>query len=239
MEPMRYVISGANRGLGLEFVRQLLIRGDTVEAGTRAPAEARQLASLAREAGGRLRIHPLDISNTHSVRSFAAAVCEAPIDVLINNAGVAGKWDPLPETDFEDMARTLEINTLGSMRMCATLISAVLKSNTRKIVHMTSRLASMVENSHVGYYQHPGGLYPYRMSTAALNALMRTMAVDYREQGLITAVLAPGWVQTDMGGKTAALTPEESVLGMLRVIDGLNMERSGRFFDYSGKECPL
>jgi NAD(P)-dependent dehydrogenase (short-subunit alcohol dehydrogenase family) len=239
MEPMRYVISGANRGLGLEFVRQVLLRGDTVEAGARAPGEAKQLASLAREAGGRLRIHPLDVSNTHSVRSFAAVVGEAPIDVLINNAGVAGKWDPLPETDFEDMVRTIEINTLGSMRMCATLISAVLKSGTRKIVHMTTRLASMAENTHVGYFQHPGGLYPYRMSKAALNALMRTMAVDYREQGLITAVLAPGWVQTDMGGKTAALTPEESVQGMLRVIDGLTMERSGRFFDYSGKECLL
>lgn len=239
MEPMRYVISGANRGLGLEFVRQVLLRGDTVEAGARVPAEARQLASLAREAGGRLRIHPLDVTNTHSVRSFAANVGESPIDVLINNAGVAGNWNPLPETDFDDMARAIDVNALGSMRMCAALLSAVLKSGTRKIVHLTTRLSSMAENTHVGFYGAPGGCYPYRMSKAALNALMRTMAVDFREQGLITALLAPGWVQTDMGGKTAPLTPEESVQGMLRVIDGLTQASTGRFFDYSGKECPL
>jgi NAD(P)-dependent dehydrogenase (short-subunit alcohol dehydrogenase family) len=239
MVPMRYVISGASRGIGLEFVRQLLTRGDTVEAGARAPAEARQLASLARESGGRLRIHPLDVSNTHSVRSFAAAVGEEPIDVLINNAGVAGKWDPLPETDFDDMARTIEVNALGAMRMSASLMSAVLKSSTRKIVHLTTRLSSMAENTHVGFYGAPGGCYAYRMSKAALNALMRTMAVDFREQGLITVLLAPGWVQTEMGGKMAPLRPEESVQGMLRVIDGLTLASTGRFFEYQGKECLL
>jgi NAD(P)-dependent dehydrogenase (short-subunit alcohol dehydrogenase family) len=239
MEPMRYVISGASRGIGLEFVRQLLTRGDTVEAGARAPSEARQLTSLARESGGRLRIHPLDVSNTHSVRSFAAVVGEAPVDVLINNAGIVGKWDPLPETDFDDVASTMEVNALGPMRMSAALLPAVLKSNTRKIVHLTTRLSSMAENTHVGYYGAPGGCYAYRMSKAALNALMRTMAVDFREQGLITALLAPGWVQTEMGGKAAPLTVEESVQGMLRVIDGLTLASTGRFFEYQGKECPL
>jgi NAD(P)-dependent dehydrogenase (short-subunit alcohol dehydrogenase family) len=235
---MRYVISGASRGIGLEFVRQLLARGDTVEAGARVPAEAKQLASLAREAGNRLRIHPLDVSNTASVRAFAAAVSDAPIDVLINNAGVGGKWDPLPETDFEDMGRTMEVNALGPMRLSAALLSAVLKGNTRKIVHLTTRMASMSENTPVGVYGFAGGAYAYRMSKAALNAGMRTMAVDFREQGLITVLLNPGWVQTDLGGKMAPTRPEESVQGMLRVIDELSLASSGRFFDYQGKECP-
>jgi NAD(P)-dependent dehydrogenase (short-subunit alcohol dehydrogenase family) len=236
---MRYVISGANRGIGLEFVRQLLARGDTVEAGTRAPAEASQLASLARESGGRLRIHSLDVSDTNSVRSFAATVGEAPVDVLINNAGISGKWPPLPETDFDDIGRTMEVNALGPMRMSAALLSAVLKSGTRKIIHLSTRLASMAENTHVGFYGAPGGAYAYRMSKAALNALMRTMAVDFRGQGLITVLLNPGWVQTEMGGKMAPLRPEESVQGMLRVIDGLTLDSTGRFLDYQGKECLL
>lgn len=235
---MRYVISGASRGIGLEFVRQLLARGDTVEAGARVPAEAQQLASLAREAGDRLRIHPLDVSSTASVRAFAAAVGEEPIDVLINNAGVGGRWDPLPETDFDDMGRTMEINALGPMRLSAALLSSVLKGTTRKIVHLTTRMASMAENTPVGVYGFAGGAYAYRMSKAALNAGMRTMAVDFREQGLITVLLNPGWVQTDLGGKMAPTRPEESVQGMLRVIDELSLASSGCFFDYQGKECP-
>jgi NAD(P)-dependent dehydrogenase (short-subunit alcohol dehydrogenase family) len=234
---MRYVISGASRGLGLEFVRQLLARGNTVEAGARNPAEARQLTSLAREAGARLRIHPLDVSNTASVRAFATVVGETPIDVLINSAGVGGKWDPLPEMDFDDMGRTMEVNALGPMRMSAMLLPAVLKSSTRKIVHLTTRMASMAENTPVGVYGFPGGAYAYRMSKAALNAGMRTMAVDFREQGLITVALHPGWVQTDLGGKMAPTRPEESVQGMLRVIDELTLASSGRFLDYQGKEC--
>ncbi|HVG62187.1 MAG TPA: SDR family oxidoreductase [Hyalangium sp.] len=236
---MRYVISGASRGIGLEFVRQLVARGDTVEAGARAPAEARQLASLARESGGRLRILPLDVSNTASVRAFAAALGDSPVDVLINNAGVVGKLDPLPQVDFDDMGRTMEVNALGSMRMCSVLLPAVLKSGTRKIVHLTSRMSSMAENTPVGVYGFVGGAYAYRMSKAALNAGMRTMAVDFREQGLITVLINPGWVQTDGGGKMAPMRPEESVQGMLRVIDGLTLASSGRFFDYQGKECPL
>jgi NAD(P)-dependent dehydrogenase (short-subunit alcohol dehydrogenase family) len=234
---MRYVISGASRGIGLEFVRQLLARGDTVEAGARAPSEARQLTALAREAGGRLRIHPLDVSDTNSVRSFAAAVGEAPVDVLINCAGLPGKWNPLVETDFEDMGRTLDVNTVGAMRMSAALLPTLLKGTTRKLVHMSSRMATMADNTPVGLFGFVGGAYAYRMSKAALNTLMRTMAVDFREQGLITVLLYPGWVQTDMGGKTAFLRPDESVQGMLRVIDELTLASSGRFFDYQGKEC--
>lgn len=239
MGPMRYVISGASRGIGLEFVRQLVARGDTVEAGARAPSEARQLASLARESGGRLRIHPLDVSDTASVRAFAAAMGDSPVDVLVNNAGIVGKLDPLPQMDFDDMGRTMEVNALGAMRMCAALLPAVLKSGTRKIIHLTSRMSSMAENTPVGVYGFAGGAYAYRMSKAALNAGMRTMAVDFREQGLITVLINPGWVQTDQGGKMAPLRPEESVQGMLRVIDGLTLASSGRFFDYQGKECLL
>jgi NAD(P)-dependent dehydrogenase (short-subunit alcohol dehydrogenase family) len=235
---MRYAISGASRGIGLEFVRQLLARGDTVEAGARVPWEARQLTSLAREAGGRLRIHALDVTDNASVRAFAAALGDSPIDVLINNAGVTGKWSPFGELDFEDMARAMETNALGPMRLSSALLPLVLKGNTRKIVHLTTRMASLADNTPVGVYGFAGGAYAYRMSKAALNSGMRTMAVDFHEKGLITAVLNPGWVQTDMGGKMAPMRADESVQGLLRVIDELSLARSGRFFDYQGKEMP-
>ncbi|WP_224242106.1 SDR family oxidoreductase [Hyalangium gracile] len=235
---MRYAISGASRGIGLEFVRQLLARGDTVEAGARVPSEARQLASLAREAGGRLRIHTLDVTDPNSVRAFATTLSGSPIDVLINNAGIGGKWNAFAEVDFEDMARVMETNAIGPMRLSSALIPNVLKGGTRKIIHLTTRMASLADNTPVGVYGFAGGAYAYRMSKAALNAGMRTMAVDFHEQGLITAVLNPGWVQTDLGGKIAPTRAEESVQGMLRVIDELTLANSGRFLDYQGKEVP-
>ncbi|MBN1204283.1 MAG: SDR family oxidoreductase [Myxococcaceae bacterium] len=235
---MRYAISGTSRGLGLEFVRQLLARGDTVEAGARAPSEARSLASLARDAGDRLRIHPLDVTDDASVRAFAEAVSQAPVDVLINNAGVLGKWKVFSELDYEDIAQVMDVNALGPLRLSEALMPAVLKGTTRKIVHLTTRMASMAENTPAGVYGFAGGSYAYRMSKAALNAGMRTMAVDFREQGLITAVINPGWVQTDIGGKMAPMRAEDSVRGMLRVIDELTLINSGSFFDHEGQEVP-
>jgi NAD(P)-dependent dehydrogenase (short-subunit alcohol dehydrogenase family) len=238
MDPMRYAISGASRGIGLEFVRQLLARGDTVEAGARVPSEAKQLAALAREAGARLRIHALDVSNTASVKAFAAMVGETPVDVLINNAGIGGKWNPLISTDFDDMTQVMETNAIGPMRLSSALLPCVLKGGTRKIVHLTTHMASLADNTPAGVYGFAGGAYAYRMSKAALNAGMRTMAVDFREQGLITAVLNPGWVQTELGGKMAPTRVEDSVQGMLRVIDELSLANSGRFLDYQGKDVP-
>ncbi|MDY7226603.1 SDR family oxidoreductase [Hyalangium rubrum] len=235
---MRYAISGASRGIGLEFVRQLLARGDTVEAGVRVPSEARLLASLAREAGNRLRIHALDVTEPSSVLTFAANVNEAPLDVLINNAGIGGKWGSLMELDYEDMARVMETNAFGPLRLSAALMPSVLRGSTRKILHLTTRMASLSENNESGVYGFTGGAYGYRMSKAALNVGMRTMAVDFRDKGLITAVLNPGWVCTEMGGKSAPMRAEDSVQGMLRVIDGLTVDNSGGFLDFQGRELP-
>ncbi|SEU37908.1 NAD(P)-dependent dehydrogenase, short-chain alcohol dehydrogenase family [Stigmatella erecta] len=238
MLPMRYAISGASRGIGLEFVRQLLERGDTVEAGVRAPAEARLLAPLVYTVGPRLRIHELDITNQASVKAFAAAVNDGPLDVLINNAGISGKWCSFMEMDYEDMTKVMETNSVGPMRLSAALMPAVLKGPTRKIIHLTTRMASLTENTRGGVYGFEGGAYAYRMSKAALNVCMRTMAVDFRDQGLITAAINPGWVRTEMGGKLAPMRPEDAVRGMLRVIDDITKEQSGMFLDFQGREVP-
>ncbi|MCP3139033.1 SDR family oxidoreductase [Pyxidicoccus xibeiensis] len=228
---MRYVITGASRGIGLEFVQQLLRRGDTVEAGVRSPEGARRLEPLARESGNRLRIHALDVESDASIRSFAADVCASPVDVLINNAGVIGLWCALTDVDYADMARTFAINALGPLRVTSALLPALRRGAVRKVAHVSSNMGSVTNNT-------DGGAYAYRMSKAALNMGVRTLANDLRAEGFVTVALHPGWVQTDMGGPQATLPAPESVRGLLRLIDGMGPEHSGRFFDYQGAELP-
>ncbi|WP_163996266.1 SDR family oxidoreductase [Pyxidicoccus caerfyrddinensis] len=228
---MRYVITGASRGIGLEFVQQLLRRGDTVDAGVRSPEGAKRLEPLAREVGNRLRIHALDVEDAASIRSFAADVCAAPVDVLINNAGVPGLWCALTDVDYTDMARAFAINALGPLRVTSALLPALRRGAVRKVAHVSSRMGSVADNTE-------GGAYAYRMSKAALNMGVRTLANDLRVEGFTTVVLHPGWVQTDMGGPQAPLPAPDSVHGMLRIIDGMGPEHTGRFFDYQGAEVP-
>ena len=228
---MRYVITGASRGIGLEFVHQLLQRGDTVDAGVRSPEGARRLEPLLREAGNRLRIHALDVESDASIRAFAADVCAAPVDVLINNAGVFGMWCALTEVDYGDMARTFAINALGPLRVTTALLPALRRGALRKVAHVSSRMGSVTDNTE-------GGAYAYRMSKAALNMGVRTLANDLRAEGFTTVLLHPGWVQTDMGGPQAPLPASDSVRGMLRIVDGMGAEQTGRFFDYQGAEVP-
>lgn len=232
MDVMRYAITGASRGLGLELVRQLLNRGDSVEAGVRAPSGARHLQELTRGAEGRLRLHALDISDPGSVDAFAAAVGQArPLDVLINNAGVYGKDEALEELDYESMAHTFAINTLGPLRLTVALLPALRRGSARRIIHISSLMGSIGDN-------RMGGAYAYRISKAALNMVMRNMHVELHAEGFVTVALHPGWVRTDMGGPQAPLRPEQSVRGMLDVIDRLRAEDGGRFFNHEGTELP-
>ncbi|WPB75181.1 SDR family oxidoreductase [Archangium violaceum] len=229
---MRYAITGASRGLGLEFVRQLLNRGDTIDAGVRSPSEARQLQELVQGAEGRLRLHALDISDPKSVDAFAATVGQGEaLDVLINNAGVYGKDGALTELDYESMASTFAVNTLGPLRLTAALLSALRRGSARRIIHITSQMGSIGDNG-------MGGSYGYRISKAAMNMAMRNMHVDLHGEGFVTISMHPGWVQTDMGGPNAPLLPEASVRGMINVIDRLKAEDGGRFFSYEGQELP-
>ena len=230
---MRYAISGAGRGLGLEFVRQLLNRGDSIDAGVRAPAEASQLQRLVPRAEGRLRVYALDVASPDSVMSFAAALKEgAPVDVLINNAGVHGeRMGPVTGLDYDDMLNTFSVNTLGSLRLSAALLPALRRGSVRRMVHISSSMGSVGDNT-------MGGSYGYRLSKAALNMAMRNLHVDLHGEGFVTIALNPGWCKTDMGGAEAPLHPEESVRGMLNVIDKLSARESGRFLSYDGSELP-
>lgn len=228
---MRVVVTGTNRGIGLELVRQLVQRGDTVEATARNPGSATELKGLRDRAPDRLRIHALDVSDDRSVEAFASALGGEAIDLLINNAGVGSFGDGLEDLDTQQVLHTFNVNAVGPLRVTRALLPNLRRGQRRCIAHLTSRMGSIADNG-------SGGSYAYRMSKAALNMASRSMAVDLAPERIISVVIHPGWVQTDMGGPGATTTPEESVRAMLRLIDGLRQEDSGKFFHTNGQLLP-
>jgi NAD(P)-dependent dehydrogenase (short-subunit alcohol dehydrogenase family) len=225
---MRFVVTGANRGIGLEFVKQLTARGEHVDAAVRDSGDASELHTLARP-GARLKIHRLDVSEDASVDAFAAQLPGGPVDVLINNAGVSGVKVGEP-IDPPDIVRVVNVNAVGTLRVVRALLPRLREGKGRKIVNLTSQLGSIAEAT--------GGRYAYRLSKAALNMATKLLAEDLRADGFLTVALHPGWVQTRMGGSAAPVPPEQSVTGMLRIIDGLSAEQSGRTFDFQGRPIP-
>ena len=224
---MRWVITGASRGLGLEFARQLAARGETVEAAAREPHASAKLEQLAAASGGRVHVHACDVADDASVAAFAKAVGQVPVDVLVNNAGVMGKMKAFDELDLADVTRTFNVNTLGPLRVTRALLPHLMLAKTRRVAHVTSGMGSIGDNG-------SGGAYGYRMSKAALNMMNKSLSVDYASKGFTCVVLNPGWVQTDMGGKGAPTPVEESVAKMLGRLDGLTPQENGAFLDYKG-----
>jgi NAD(P)-dependent dehydrogenase (short-subunit alcohol dehydrogenase family) len=218
---MRTIVTGANRGIGLEFVRQLLERGDEVEAAVRDPAGATALRELGAKAGGRLR-----------VRAFARELGDAPVELLVNNAAVyGGNRQRVDDLDFDDVLRTFEINALGPLRLTVAVLPLLRKAKGAKIVHLTSGMGSIADNS-------SGGYYAYRMSKAALNMASKSLSIDLHRAGVASVVINPGWVQTDMGGPGATTTPRDSVAAMLKRVDALTPEQNGAFLNWKGGEYP-
>lgn len=231
---MRIVITGTNRGIGLELTRQYLARGDTVDAAVRFPSQATALKALEASAGERLRLHACDVNSDEQVHAFGHALEKVDgraVDLLINNAGVMGKMTSLEDLDFADLHTVFNVNALGPLRVTRAVLPLVLKSAAKRIVHMTSRMGSIDDNT-------SGGAYAYRMSKAALNMACRSMAVDLADRGVVTAVFHPGWVQTDMGGLHAPTPVDVSARGLIAQFDALTKEKSGRFFSFEGNEIP-
>jgi len=220
-----WVVTAANRGLGLEFARQLAGRGERVIATARDVDAATELATLG------LEVHGLDVADPASVERFADAIDGVPIDVLINNAGVGVRSTSFDQLDFAEMESFFAVNTVGTLRVTRALLPGLRAGSARKIANITSRMGSIGDNS-------SGAAYSYRASKAALNMVTRSLAIDLRSDDIICAVLHPGWVQTDMGGSGAPTTVQESISGMLAVIDGLTAADSGEFFAFTGERVP-
>lgn len=224
------LITGANRGLGLEFARQYNAAGWQVIATARQPDAASDLKAL----GERVRIAPLDVTKPESVAALAASLGKQPIDLLINNAGQGVGLDrgrPLSDVDLKEFARILDVNTLGPVRVTQALMPNLRAGQGKMIVGISSGLGSLSGNDE-------GGFYGYRESKAALDMFLRSLAAELKKEGFICVAIIPGWVKTDMGGPDAPLTPEESVAGMRKVLDGLKPENTGQFWSYTGKQVP-
>ena len=231
------LITGANRGLGLEFTRQYARQGWRVLAGCRDASDELRAVS---DSCGDVSIHALDVTDAITIRALADALNGQAIDVLLNNAGRFGKAgfgdlavnaQRFGQIDYEDWRQTLAVNLFGPMRMAEQFVEHVAASQQRKIVTLTSMLGSVELNT-------TGGLYAYRSSKAAVNAVVKSMAIDLADRGITAVAVHPGWVKTDMGGPGAQLDAEPAVAGMRKVIDELTAELAGRVIAWDGQVLP-
>jgi NAD(P)-dependent dehydrogenase (short-subunit alcohol dehydrogenase family) len=226
------LISGASRGIGLEFVRQYGAAGWEVIACARTPGSASALRALAAESAGRVAVHCLDVADFAAIDALAGQLEGRSVDVLINGAGLLDKRGGFGASDFAEWDRMFHVNTFAPMKMAEALVAHVARSTQKRIVSVSSVMASMGRNA-------IGGYYAYRASKAALNAIVVSMALDLgRRHGISAAALHPGWVRTDMGGARADIDATTSVTGMRKVIEGLGRAESGRFWAYDGSELP-
>lgn len=249
------LITGANRGIGLEFARQYAARGWAVIATTRRPDAATELKQLAAKQPN-VVIEKLDITSEPEVVALAAKYSNRPIDLLINNAALLDGMDRqlLGKIDYELFSRTFAVNAIGPMRVSEAFLPHVAASRQKKIITLSSAAGSH------SLLQPPANLYPYRASKAALNLLMHNLALDVAERGIIVGIINPGLVDTrgvlDLkpgesppeefrplmplirSGKLQLITPEESVQAMRGMIDSLTQDRSGVFLNYDGQTLP-
>lgn len=219
------LITGANRGLGLEFAKQYSEDGWTVIGTARTPGRAVALNALDVE------VMQLDVTDAESVARLASDLDGRAIDMLINNAGIFPRYNTLAETEFESVAMILDVNVIGPMRVTQALLPNLTAGGQKKIVNITSGLGS-IENNGFGRF------YGYRESKSAINMFSKTLAVELADQGFTVIAQHPGWVQTDMGGPEATLTPEESITGMRAVIDNVTSEDSGTYWGVEGEQVP-
>lgn len=218
---MTAIITGANRGIGLELARQLKARGDDVIAVCRQSSPDLDALGARVEAG-------VDVSDASAVRELAARLKDVTIDILINNAGIL-RGESLDALKFDGIEQQFEVNALGPLRVSAALLPLIAKGG--KIVIITSRMGSIADNS-------SGGYYGYRMSKAAVNAAGVSLARDVASRGIAVALIHPGMVATDMTGKHG-IPPADAARGVLARIDALNPETTGRFWHAgTGEELP-
>ena len=226
-----YFITGCNRGLGLEMAQQLVQRGERVIATCRDIAIASDLTELALRSQG-LSLIEMDMASFESMTEAVALLNEEPIDVFINNAGIYGPRDAnFGNVAGDDMALVLHVNAIAPLQLTQLLIPRLRTGRGKKLAFVSSKMGSIADNGR-------GGSYIYRCSKTALNSVVKTLAVDLAEEGFIAAALHPGWVRTDMGGPNGHIDAEESVRGMLQVIDALTPATTGEFINYNGAAIP-
>jgi NAD(P)-dependent dehydrogenase (short-subunit alcohol dehydrogenase family) len=231
------LVTGTNRGIGLEFVRQYAEAGWTVIGTARNPAAATELQALAKQHKG-VSVEKLDVADTASIAALAARLKGKPIDVLINNAGTLGDVpkQTIGALDHDEFDKIMAANTFGALKLSEALKPNLLAGQMKKVFGMTSGLGSSE------LVVRRGGFYAYRMSKAALNIGFRALAADWRGEGLMVGIIAPGMVETDLlrasGFPGRGITTQESVSGMMKVIDAMTPATNGKALNYDGSVIP-
>lgn len=226
------LITGANRGIGLEFCRQYAEEGWQVIACCRNIANAFELFEMS-QLYPNFQIETLDVAQFVEVEALSKTMANVSIDILINNAGVYddNRINGFGTLDFQDWNHSFLINTQAPVKMVESFLSHIKRSEKKLIVNISSLMGSMTDNG-------SGGSLFYRTSKAALNAAMKTLSIDLKQDGIGVLILHPGWVQTDMGGSNALIDCETSVSGMRKVIENFNPAQSGAFVKYDGNILP-
>ena len=220
------LVTGANRGIGLELTRQLLESGYSVHATYRKTE-----GGLTELAHPLLHLHQLDVRSDGAIAAVASAI-DGGLDLLINNAGIAdGRWASVEDIDFEVVSEVMEVNAIAPVRVTRGLLPTLERAGGGTVVMMTSLMASIADC-------HSGRSYAYRASKTALNMLTVAMKNELVDRNISLMLLHSGWVETDMGGPNAPLQPKESVEGILNRIHEQTLEMSGRFVQYDGADLP-
>ncbi|CAN5684319.1 SDR family oxidoreductase [soil metagenome] len=221
------LVTGANRGIGLEFARQYHAAGWRLIATARDPGAARDLKSV----GDDVRIERLEVADISSVRALAEALDGQPIDLLINNAALGMNVSALADLKPDKLEELMRVNVIGPMQLTQALLPNLRAGRRRQIVGLSSGLGSITANE-------TGGYFGYRESKAAIGMFMRNLAAELKGDGFTCIAIDPGWVKTDMGGPNAQLTPDQSISGMRKVFDELKPADTGKFYRYDGSTLP-
>ena len=234
------LITGANRGIGLEFVRRLSLMGWRVLATCRSPDKAEALRRIAADSRQSVEVHLLDTADSQSIGTLSAALGHQAIDLLVCNAGVSKMKQALitgvagqriQDADDAIWFEVYRTNAIGPLRVAAAFADRVAASERRLMAFMSTRMSLAGQNNSGAYYM-------YRASKAALNVIVKNLSIELAPRGVTCVALHPGWVRTDMGGRNAEISPEESVSGMLKVLLDAKLPKKAQFLDYRGETVP-
>ena len=225
------LVTGANRGLGLGFVKNYLGKNVNVVGTTRDLKSSKELLALKEKFPNNLEIFELDLLKESAGDTLANFLGERPIDILINNAGVGSTNQHFEAVSPKPWLEVLKVNLIAPLMITQSIINNVKKGSDKKIYFLSSQLGSIGDNA-------SGGMYIYRSSKTGLNQVVKSLSVDLKPQGITVVSLHPGWVKTDMGGPNAPVSIDESIEGMMQVIDATDIRDTGRFLNYDGKELP-
>ncbi len=229
---MNILVTGANRGIGLEMVRYSMQRGWRVFACCRNPHNADSLFNMAKLSNGQISVHIADMQELATLQALSYELRNEAIDILMNNAAIYGSdKNKFGSVDVESWMQAFQVNSIAPLKMVEAFSGQLLMGKQKIVACMSSKMGSMADN---GY----GSSYIYRSSKAALNSVVKSLSIDLKEQGVISVAFHPGWVKTEMGGPGAEITTAESVEQLFEHLLKLTLEDSGRFIDIDGSDIP-